>query len=375
MKDILIAVVFGVLCITLIVLPTGKTPKYYEGANHAKAEVLSVDNSDLKTHAVIRVGVQALRVRLLNGSHRGMELDALNPLQGKMEFDEVHQEGEKVLVEYRFNGNKTVAYTRGHYRLEFELMLAGLFALALVLVAGFTGFNALISFVFAGLMIWKVMIPLFLRDIDPFPVAVLIVGGLTASVSFLVGGLSKKGLVTFLGSFTGLLFASVLALLFSKGFRIHGAVRPFAEALLYSGYSHLDLTRIFTSGIIIACSGAVMDLAMDIAASMHEIAEKKPDIKFAEHVLSGLRVGRSVIGTMTTTLLLAYSGGYTTMLMFHMAQGTPMTQFLNINYVAAEILNVFVGSFGLVAVAPFTAITGGLIFGHKRKLAANGALD
>ena len=66
------------------------------------------------------------------------------------------------------------------------------------------------------------------------------------------------------------------------------------------------------------------------------------------------------MGTMTTTLLLAYSGGYITLLMVFMAQGTPMDHILNYKYVAAEILDTVVGSFGLVTVAPFTALVSGL---------------
>lgn len=55
---------------------------------------------------------------------------------------------------------------------------------------------------------------------------------------------------------------------------------------------------------------------MDIAASMAEVKLKKPGITPWELVHSGFTVGRhGVIGTMATTLLLAYSGGYLTLLM------------------------------------------------------------
>lgn len=65
---------------------------------------------------------------------------------------------------------------------------------------------------------------------------------------------------------------------------------------------------------------------------------------------------------MTTTLLLAYSGGNITLLMDFMAQGVPLTNLFNLVYVAAEVLKTLVGSFGLVAVAPFTALAGALIY-------------
>jgi uncharacterized membrane protein len=69
---------------------------------------------------------------------------------------------------------------------------------------------------------------------------------------------------------------------------------------------------------------------------------------------------------MTTTLLLAYSGGYITLLMAFMAQGVPLTNLFNLIYVAAEVLKTVVGSFGLVMVAPFTAIVGGFVLCGKR---------
>ena len=48
-----------------------------------------------------------------------------------------------------------------------------------------------------------------------------------------------------------------------------------------------------------------------------------------------MNVGRAAMGTMTTTLLFAYSGGYVALLMVFMAQGTPVSFLLNYKYVAA----------------------------------------
>jgi uncharacterized membrane protein len=83
--------------------------------------------------------------------------------------------------------------------------------------------------------------------------------------------------------------------------------------------------------------------------------------------MSGVRIGRAVVGTMTTTLLLAYSGGYLTMLMVFAVQGTSPLDFLNTTLVSAEVVKTLVGSFGLVLVAPFTALVGAWIFTFRRK--------
>ena len=110
-----------------------------------------------------------------------------------------------------------------------------------------------------------------------------------------------------------------------------------------------------------------MDLGMDVAAGMEEIVYHKPDISRKELVRSGIRIGQSVVGTMTTTLLLAYSGGYLTLMMTFAAQGTSPVDFINNPYVASEAVKTLIGSFALVLVAPFTALAGGVIY----KLKAN----
>ena len=104
-----------------------------------------------------------------------------------------------------------------------------------------------------------------------------------------------------------------------------------------------------------------MDIAMDIAAAMDEIRLKKPDITPRELIRSGFTVGRQVIGTMTTTLLLAYSGGYLTLLMVFRVKDPSFMRMINLKIVSAEILRTLIGSIGLVMVAPITALLGGLI--------------
>ena len=81
-------------------------------------------------------------------------------------------------------------------------------------------------------------------------------------------------------------------------------------------------------------------------------------------------VGRSVVGTMTTTLLFACSSSYLTLLMVFMAQDIPLANMLNLSYISAEILTTLVGSFGLVTVAPLTALAAGLVY--KREKAVQG---
>ncbi len=363
-----VLVLFLVLvCLGLLAFPTGFEERQPTNSLHSKARVISVDNSHLRSNLIVKSGSQQLSVEILEGPYAGTIATVLNNVMGKMDVDEIFAPGHEILVECSLKPDGTIAaaVARGRYRLDITVILMLLFALGLVAVAGTTGLKALLSFVFAVLMLWKVMFPCYLKGIDPIPLTVGVTASLLGVTCFLVGGLNRKGLTAFLGSLLGILLTCGLALLFTRRFAIHGAVAPFAETLLYSGFYELNLSRLFISGIFLASSGAIMDVAMDIAASMDEIAEKRPDIGMWEHVGSGMRVGRAVVGTMTTTLLLAYSGSYSAMLMLFLGQGVPLANMFNFNHVAAEVLKTLVGSFGLVAVAPFTAVTGGLLYHYR----------
>lgn len=337
-----------------------------ENTVRVKAEILKTDDRNIVESGIVRTGEQYFSARLLQGDFEGQEVEGVNYLSGSMQLDTIFEKGDNALITISKDdqGNIISATAVDHYRIEIELILLLIFAVLLTVFAGLTGIKAAISFVFTGVVIWKLLLPAFLAGWNPIIIAFFAVSIITFVIIFLIGGVSLRGLVAYIGSMSGVGLTAFFAIFFGGIMNIEGSVKEFSETLLYAGYEHLDLTSIFIAGIFIASSGAVMDIAMDIAASMAEIKINRPDIKLWDHIKSGFAVGRAVIGTMTTTLLLAYSGSYTTLLMVLIAQGTPTINILNLRYVAAEFLNTVVGSFGLVLVAPLTALLGGFIYSH-----------
>ncbi|WP_366247061.1 YibE/F family protein [Desulfovibrio sp.] len=358
-RDTLLCTVLALACIALYLLPTGFENRLPANAVRCRATVLSVDNERVHQYGIVRMGTQYVTMRALDGPYAGQTWQAGNDLVGKMELDKVFAPGDTALLVLTLRDGKVAdAVAQDHYRLHTQAVAFGIFALLLLVFAGVTGLKALLSFVFSALMIWKALVPALLRDVDPILLGLGVTTAITGATILLVGGMNRRGVAAWLGSLLGIATTCALALIFAGPFQLHGAVRPYAETVLYSGYPHLNMTRIFLASIFMASSGALMDLAMDVAASMAELAAQSPGISRRAALASGLRVGRAVVGTMTTTLLLAYSGGYIATLMLFMAQGIPLENALNLPFVSAEIMNTLVGSIGLVTVAPFTALTG-----------------
>lgn len=347
------------LCLVLYWLPTGFSMQE-DGYVRSQGRVMAVDNQYVHQYGVVKTGEQGVQVLLTEEPYQGQQLELTNALMGKLEMDKIYEVGDRVLVVVKGEGGRIgSANVIDYYRMDVEALLFGVFMLFLFWYARWTGVKAVLSFVFTILVLWKVLWPLLLKGWNPLSLSLLIVAAIVACVTFLIAGVNRTGMTAFLGTISGAVGACLLSVLFGKLFKVHGAVIPYAETLLHVGYSHIDLTQVFLSGIFLASSGAMMDVAVDISVTMRELVEKKPEITRRELIDSGMKVGRAVVGTMTTTLLLAYSGSFTALMMVFLAQGTPVINILNLTYIAAEVLHTLVGGLGVVLVAPFTALLGG----------------
>ena len=363
-REILFLGIFALMCVVLVLLPTGFDRAIYFNATGVKARVVATNDSMMHQTGIIRMGEQLCTVNILSGSHAGEKHEAINMLSGKLEFDKVFVEGDLawVLLEQNENGKVIFSTMVDHYRITKELHLIALFALVLVLFSGSTGIRTLLSFVFAILAIWKILIPFALKGYEPLAIALLVGNLLTIVTLLLVAGCTRKAFAAILGSIFCSLTTCFLAVFFTRYLAVHGSVMQWSESLLYAGYMNLDLTKIFQAAVYLSCCGAILDLSIDISAALDEVKKAKPESTFQELVKSGMTIGRSVVGSQTTTLLLAYIGSYLTVMMVYMAQGTPMMSILNSKSVASEILHTFVGCIGLVLVSPLTSLVCGWLY-------------
>ncbi len=368
-KERIFIIVFAFLITVLALAPTGFARAIYFNSEGAKAKVIKVDNSGVYMNGIISQGDQRCIVEILSGPHKGETAEAINMLAGKMDIDKSFVPGDIAWTIVEQNQDNTIRFVNmvDYYRIDKELVLVGLFALLIILFSGFTGIRTILSFTFTLLAVWKILIPLTLSGYPPLPVALFVGCLITVVTLFMVGGVTKKALAAIGGALTCSLITCILAVIFTGYFRVHGAVLPWSESLLYSGYQSLNLTEIYMAAVYLACSGAILDLAIDISAALDEIVVYNPDLSRAQLVKSGLTIGKSVVGSQTSTLLLAYMGSYLTIMMVYMAQATPWMSILNSKTIAAEILQTFVGCIGLVLVSPCTSLISAFLYSKKTR--------
>lgn len=362
------AAVTCLLSAALLFLPD--PPTMGKGAfTVCRAKVLETDDQDVALHGLLKFGSQKLEVEILSGKHKGRKCRANNELRAQMELDKEFKTGDIITVNIPVGDfpDETVLNARDHHRSFWIWVLAGIFCIFLIWFGSWVGIKAILSFVFSFVVIWKAVIPAALAGWAPEIVIAGATAILTFAIIFLVAGFNRKGLTAFCGAMAGVLTGLLLSALFTRLMKINGAVMPYCQTLFYSGFEFLDLQRLFAGTLILGASGAVMDLAMDIAAGAEEIARHKPDICRKELISSGMRMGRSVVGTMTTTLLLAYSAGFLTLLMMFKVEGHSPLVLLDNPLVASEAVKTLIGSFSLVLTAPLTAVISGIVYSSGKK--------
>ncbi len=367
-KNIVFTLFVGIVAIILAMIPTRfENPSLTENILYEEGEIVATDDSQLHSISVVTIGTQKLKVKIASGKFSGEIFDAENILNGQKNIDKVFSVGDKALIVLSLSkqtGNVLTVKAQDFYRTNAEIFLIVVFVVALIALAGFTGLKAVLSFIFTALCFWKLLLPMYLSGQNPLIVGISITFLTAMVVILLVSGVSKKGITAMCGCFCGIAFTALISVVAGSWFKIPATVQDYSEALIYSGFQ-LDFSNIFIASVFISASGALMDVCTDIAAALDELHERLPHLSSAELIKSGFRIARPVIGSMTTTLLFAYSGSFMFAFMAFMAKGMPFVCIMNSNFISAEFLHTMVGSLGLVLSAPLTAVVGGLIYGKK----------
>lgn len=128
-----------------------------------------------------------------------------------------------------------------------------------------------------------------------------------------------------------------------------------------------NMKGILLAGIILGALGAVMDVCMSIASSTEEIAAVGQGMGFASLFKAGMNVGNDIMGTMTNTLVLAYTGASMPLLLLLMAYDLPFLHLMNFEMLADEIIRAMIGTIALVAAIPITAAISAALYSQDDK--------
>ncbi|MBR4667748.1 MAG: YibE/F family protein [Butyrivibrio sp.] len=327
-------------------------------SHFVKARIDSVlqDNTqvDETTEGVLR-GSQEVIVEITSpGEFKGKKYQTSNYLSALFNIDA--QQGTKVIVRLDPFQDGYNAFIYSYDRSGVLLFMFAFFAIALVFIGRGKGFMALISLLVTLVSVWGILFPLIEYGFPILLVTVLVVFYDTVFTFALIDGINKKTFSAAVGTLLGVVIASLFAAISGAVSHISGFQTNEAEELLLIGTDHgMHIRGLFTAGIIVASLGAVMDVAMSIASSVHELHEVNKGLSAMELFRSGMNIGRDAMGTMANTLILAFAGSSFTLLLLIYYYNIPFTQLINTDLVAREVIQGISGSIGIVLTVPIVA--------------------
>ena len=360
---LLLVCVFAVFVIKLnqvekteLVVRTGQT--------FEKAKVVKVLEDNLQENGT-RVGEQKVRVHMLTGERKGLDLD-ITSSSGYL-FGAACKPGMKVIVMQSVAGDSTVASVYTQDREGVIYIFALIYLLALCLIGGKQGIKGCLGLIFTFFCVIFVYLPLVYLKFSPFWTAVFVCFITTLVTMYLIGGPTRKTCAATLGTLAGVVLAGISAWCFSKASGITGFNVSDIETLMTLwNTNRIQVGGLLFSGLLISCLGAVMDVAMSISSAIDEIYRQNTSLTRKELFKAGLRVGRDMMGTDSNTLILAFAGSSVSTLLLDYSYDLPYQQIINSNNIGIAIMQGLAGSFGIVLSVPFTVLICTVLF-HKSK--------
>jgi len=313
----------------------------------------------------LRQGTVIFEIEVLSGTFAGLVLEANYHMNSPMHID--FEIGDLVSVRiFEFEGDIMITEIRYPERSFWLFGMIGLFVLFLCLIGGKRGMLAVGGLVFTILSVIFLLIPLITSGYPVIPVTLIVLTLVTLVTITLLAGITTKGISAFLGSLSGVGLAAVFALIAGNLVYISGYNMGNYRAIIHlSGGARID--GLFVSSVLVAAIGAIMDSSMSVASAMEEVKSANPNVSSLSLFKAGFNVSRDVMGTMSSTLILAFIGGSLAMMIFMYTSNVTFNQLINNDMIAMEIVMGIAGSFGIILAAPLTAFISTKLLTIKRK--------
>ncbi len=360
-------VCFGVIFILLCTSVAG----YQEGNDMQgeeetfKARVIEITDSieEVYEEAGIVIKTQVADVKILNKHYRGEIVEVVNNMSGNPAYDIELKKGNviTIVMEEGPQGERFF-YATGYERTQYIYQVIGIFLVMLMIIGGWKGLKAVISLSITFVLIIFVMIPLLLRGLNPIMVSVAICAVATIVTMIIIAGVNIKSFSAILGTVWGITIGGSIAYLYGVLSKLTGLSSIEAQMLMYIPQDiSFDFRGLLFAGILIGALGAAMDVSMSISSALTEMYKKVGYLSFKEVMKHGMNIGKDIMGTMSNTLILAYTGGALSLILLFAAYARPMNEIINLDFVAAEIIRSIAGSIGLLFAIPITALSFALL--------------
>lgn len=335
------------------------------GTSYVKAVVNEIVKDNIQEDGS-RIGYQKVMLKVLSGKLKGQLIEGTS-FAGYL-YGADCTVGMKVIASISKYEDNASAAVYSYDRSNIIYIFVGLFLLMLWIIGGKKGFKSAIGLVFTFICIIYLFLPMLYKGYSPFLSAVIVIILITIVSLYLIDGITKKSISAMIGTIIGVIIAGICAAGFGYVAKISGYnVSEVEELVFVANNTELKVGGILFSAILIASLGAVMDVSMSISSTLTEIYNHNKNIGRVELFKSGINVGRDMMGTMSNTLILAFTGGSINTLILNYAYALKHNQIINMYEIGIEIMQGVSGSIAIILSVPLVSIISSYFFTYGRK--------
>jgi uncharacterized membrane protein len=233
------------------------------------------------------------------------------------------------------------------------------FVVLLLLSARLRGLRALLGLAASLLVVVEFVIPAILHGHAPVLVAVVGAFAVMLLTMPLAYGLGPKMIAALLGTALSLLVAAGLADAAGSLAHLSGAASD--EAVYLASTQSVSLRGLLVAGMVIGALGVLVDLTVSQASTVVALRRANPRLGFGGLFREAIDVGHDHISATVNTLVFAYAGASLPALLIFTIGRTSLTDAINGEAVAAQVIAALVGSIGLILSMPLTTALAALL--------------
>jgi uncharacterized membrane protein len=342
----------------VLLYPFGDQKQVRAGAGTPVDGVVTAANQG-SCNGDVQVGDQAeanqcliVTVQMSDGPAPGQEIRTLIPIEPATPRVAVN---DKVVLSYG-GGNATdgQSYQLVDFQREIPLaLLAGLFAIAVLLLGRWQGLKALVALGISFAVLVLFVLPAIISGENPLLVAIAGAGVIMFVVLYLTHGFSARTSTSVLGTMVSLTLIGLLGAAWAAFANLTG-IDEDTSTLVGLLDAPIDTRGLLLAGVVIGALGVLDDVTVTQTSAVWELRAANPSLSRRQLYTSALRIGRDHVASAVNTLVMAYAGAALPLLLYSSISGVGIVNIVSSQSIAQEIVRTLVGSIGLVAAVPVT---------------------
>ena len=339
-----------------------------DSTDFVSGKIVEITSSNLEYDQDLKInlGKQVVVVEILEGKSTGKRVEIDNYLTAAHNVEVAI--GSKVIISADEPDGIDSYYTvynfdRGLGMIIFTCVLL----LVIIAIGRGKGVKAILGLAYTLYLVIFLLLPTVFSGYSPVLMSIICVALSTIVTLMLLNGASKKTYSAIVATVLGVVLSAGGGYLMSLVLKVNGFSVDEAESLvLINQATGLSIKDILFAGILISSLGAIMDVGMSIVSALSELFHHQPNLTQKQIFDSGIEIGKDMIGTMTNTLILAFTGSAFVSLLVLFSYNVDIKQLLSSNYIAIEFAQGIAGTLGIVLTVPIASFISAWALTNKK---------